>query len=156
MKHAMTAVFLAISSLFTGCAGLDFGEEGLAYFEPQPYLFVSTNKDCVSTATIISIPGEKRSVRFRRGYGSADLSIALSNGIITNAGQKTDLKIPETITSMANLGTAMATISADKSTKQVVCMPSAALYPIKNGMPDLASPSEFPVESKVINAGIDK
>jgi hypothetical protein len=135
-------------------AGLDFGEAGLSFYEPKPYLFVFVNKDCVSTATVISLPGDKKSVMFKSGYGSADLSIALSNGILTNAGQKTDTKIPETITSIASLGAAMAALSATKKgAKQVICKPSAILYPIENGVPKLDSPAEFPIQSQVVDAG---
>lgn len=154
MKNVMSVAVSGILILLSGCAGLDFGEEGLSFYEPKPYLFVSVNKDCVSTATVISLPGNKKSVKFKSGYGSADLSIALSNGILTNAGQKTDTKIPETITSIASLGTAMAALSAtEKGAKQVICKPSAILYPIEKGVPKLDSPAEFPIQSQVVDAG---
>jgi hypothetical protein len=151
MKKAMTVTTTSLLTLLSGCAGLDFGE-GLSYNEPTPYLFVTVSKDCVSTATVISLPGEKKAVKFERGYGSADLSVELSNGILTKVGQKTDSKIPETITSIASLGTAMAALSGDKSVaKQVVCDPSATLYTVSNGVPDLSAPLVFPVASKIID-----
>ncbi|MVV49018.1 hypothetical protein EJA72_12300 [Pseudomonas sp. PB120] len=156
MKIAFTALTVTASILISGCAGLDFGEQGLSYYEPKPYLFVSIGKDCVSTATVVSLPGEKRALKFKSGYGSSDLSVTLANGILTNAGQKTDTKIPETITAVASLGTALASLSADKSSRQLVCVPTATLYPIMNGVPELSKPSAFPVESKLIDMGIAK
>ena len=156
MKYAKIAVLLGASAVLGGCAGLDFGDQGLSFYEPKPYLFVSVNKDCVSTATLISLPGDKKSVKFKSGYGSSDLSVALSNGILTNAGQKVDTKVPETITSIASLGTAMATLSIDKGVKQIICKPSAILYPVTNGVPDLNTPVVFPVETKIVDGGVTK
>ncbi|WP_310447295.1 hypothetical protein [Thiobacillus sp.] len=156
MKYAKIAVLVGSSIVLNGCAGLDFGDQGLSFYEPKPYLFVSVNKDCVSTATLISLPGDRKFVKFKSGYGSSDLSVALSNGILTNAGQKVDTKVPETITSIASLGTAMAALSVEKGVKQVICIPSAILYPIVNGVPDLNSPAVFPVESKVVDGAATK
>lgn len=156
MKYAKFAVLVGASTVLVGCAGLDFGDQGLSFYEPKPYLFVSVNKDCVSTATLISLPGDRKFVKFKSGYGSSDLSVALSNGILTNAGQKVDTKVPETITSIASLGTAMAVLSAEKGVKQVICKPSAILYPVVNGVPDLNSPAVFPIESKVVDGGATK
>jgi hypothetical protein len=153
MAHAKFVVAFGSICTLSGCAGLDFGDAGLTYYEPAPYLFVSINKECVSSATVVSLPGVKRAVKFDRGYGSADLSVALANGMLTSAGQKTDTKVPETITAVAALGTAMAAMSADKSTKQLICVPSAVLYPINNGEPDLNSPWNFPIETIVIDLG---
>jgi hypothetical protein len=154
MKVLKYTIALASLCLLSACAGLNFGDEGVTYYEPTPYLFVSLNKECVSTATVVSLPGKKRSVKFTKGYGSADLSIAMSNGILTNVGQKTDSKVPETITSIAALGTAMAAIKAfEKPQKQVVCVPTATLYEIKNGVPDSSSPIAFPIDTKIIEDG---
>lgn len=110
----------------------------------------------MSTATLISLPGDRKFVKFKSGYGSSDLSVAFSNGILTNAGQKVDTKVPETITAIASLGTAIATMSPDKGVKQVICIPSAILYPVVNGVPDLNSPASFPVESKIVDGGVTK
>ncbi|TKB58829.1 MAG: hypothetical protein E8D49_10550 [Nitrospira sp.] len=156
MKYAKITVLLGASTVLGGCAGLDFGEQGISFYEPKPYLFVSVNKDCVSTATLISLPGDRKFVKFKSGYGSSDLSVAFSNGILTNAGQKVDTKVPETITAIASLGTAIAALSADKGVKQVICSPSAILYPVVNGEPDRNSPTSFPVESKIVDGGMTK
>ncbi len=55
-------VATVISFSFAGCARLQFnaGEDpaALTFYEAEPYLFVQTNKDCVSTATTITLPGK--------------------------------------------------------------------------------------------------
>jgi hypothetical protein len=128
--------FAAVSVL-TGCAGLTFGPEStsaLTYYDPKPYLFISTSADCVSTATIISIPEAKRGVTFNSGYGTADLSVTLSGGMITAVGQKTDTKIPETLSSVATLATALGVARSTKL--EGACSPGAKLYNIDKGVID--------------------
>lgn len=124
----IVSVFLTV--ILCGCAHLEFTDGGLTYYDPKPYLFVSTTKDCVSTATILMIPYQKKMVKFISGYGTADLSIGLSNGMITSAGQKTDTKIPETITALTGMATAAAKFKGTST-----CPPSAKLFPIENGVP---------------------
>ena len=129
--------FAAVSFL-TGCAGLTFGPEStnaLTYYDPKPYLFISTTADCVSTATIISVPETKKGVSFNSGYGTADLSITLSGGMITAVGQKTDSKIPETLSSVATLATAVGGLRLT-APKEGTCRPSARLYNIDKGVVD--------------------
>ena len=139
--------------IISGCARLKFNDseqpDSLTYYEVEPYLFVQTNKDCVSSATTIALPGKKRSVEFRSGYGSADLSVSLSAGIVTSVGQKTDTKIPETLTAIGGLATAGILATG----KQFVCEPTAALYSIRNGIPDISHPIVFPVTSKIVDFG---
>jgi hypothetical protein len=127
----------AAVSLLTGCAGLSFGPEStnaLTYYDPKPYLFISTGADCVSTATIIAVPETRKGVSFNSGYGSADLSITLSGGMITAVGQKTDSKIPETLSSVATLATAVGGIAKSAAPKELTCPPSARLYNIDKGV----------------------
>jgi hypothetical protein len=141
--------------LVAGCAHIDFGGDGMTYYDPKPYLFVSTTKECVSTATVVVIPEKKRVMKFVSGYGSADLSATLANGMIVSVGQKTDTKIPETISSIASLATAAATFRAPVGTaKQVICTPIAQLYPIISGRPDMDNPLTFPVPKETVDLGI--
>jgi len=126
----------------------------MTYYDPKPYLFVSTTKECVTTATVIAIPGVKNAIKFESRYGSADLSAALSNGMITSVGQKTDTKIPETISAIASLGTAAAGFKAMAETgKQIICAPAATLYPVVSGVPDLDHPLSFPVPKETDDLG---
>ncbi len=146
---------LAITSTFalTGCAGLVFNPaeepDALSYFEPEPYFLVTTaldsaTKNCVTTATVVVVPGAKRSVSLRSGYGSADLSVSLSNGMITSVGQKTDTKIPETITAISGLATAVHALSEKRGAAPSGCPHRATLYPIRRGIPDRKHPIRFP------------
>jgi len=132
----------------SGCSGLEFSEgynpKGLTYWEPRPYLFVSVTKDCVWTATPLSLPGgTKRSVSFHSGYGSAALSVTLTNGMITAVGQTTDTKVPETISAIGSLAGAAAkvltapTLPAGGPAPNG-CKPAAILYEYNDGK--LASP----------------
>ncbi len=159
MNKLAKSFYILLVYLLSGCAHLDFGDDkGLAYYDSKPYLFVSTTKDCVSTATIVGVPEVKREVKFKSGYGTADLSVALSNGMITSVGQKTDSKIPETITAIASLGTAAkgimgileATEKEGTGGTQLICEPTAKLYPIVDGKPDETTPISFSVKTTVV------
>lgn len=137
-------IYLPVAScavLMSGCASIDFNsnsDKGLTYYEPIPYLFVSTTDKCVSSATVITVPGNKKVMKFSSGYGSSELSAGLTNGMITAVGQKNDSKIPETVTSIAALATATLVGPA-------ACEPSAILYPFNEGVPDSANPINFAV-----------
>lgn len=143
---------LCIASLFlvSGCGHLDFGsDKGLTYYDPKPYFFVTTTKDCVTTGTVVSLPETKRAVKLVSGYGSSDLSVNLNNGMITSVGQKTDPSIPATITSVAGLTTAVGALTKSASAqkeKSTSCQPTAVLYPIENGLPNPKSGIHFPVQ----------
>jgi hypothetical protein len=131
-----------------GCAGLDFGaDRGLIYYTAKPYFFVTTTKDCVTTATVVMLPAEQKVVGFRSGYGTADLSITLSNGMITTVGQKTDTQIPQTITALTGAA-ALGIKSFQKIAKEAVkpaCTEQATLYPIIDGRPALNQALVFPI-----------
>jgi hypothetical protein len=130
--------FLLSSLAFLGCANIDFDskDKGLTYYEPMPYLFISVTDKCISTATVVSIPGPKKKMELHAGFGSSELSAEFSNGIITKIGQASDSKIPETLTSVAALQT--AGILAAGGAAQ--CKPTALLFPIKDGVPDTHAP----------------
>lgn len=143
MRSAIKASVLIVSIGISGCAHIDFGGEGMTYYDPKPYLFVSTTKDCVTTATVVVIPEAKKVMKFVPGYGSSSLSATLANGMIASVGQTTDTKIPETITSIASLGTAFKSAAAE-SGKPVACTHTATLYPVVSGIPDKKNPISFP------------
>ncbi|HEY6873211.1 MAG TPA: hypothetical protein VI298_10845 [Geobacteraceae bacterium] len=154
MSRSVKAIFLTTFLLATGCAHIDFGGDGMTYFDPKPFLLVSTTKDCTTNATVLIIPGDKKVMKFESGYGSAELSATLSNGMIASVGQKTDTKIPETITSISGLVTAAAGVKAMAAAgKQVICTPTAKLYPIVSGMPDMDHPLLFTVSKEIVDLG---
>ncbi len=154
MRNTTGMISIGVLLLLSGCAHIDFGGGGMTYFDPKPYLFVSTTNECVTTATVIVIPNDKKLMKFESGYGSANLSVTLSNGMIASVGQNTDTKIPETLSSIAGLGTAAAGIRALATTgKQVICVPTAMLYPIVSGVPDLKHPLSFPISKQTVDVG---
>lgn len=100
-----TTLLLGLIAL-SGCAGIDLGSDGLVYYDPEPYVLITTNKDCTQTITPVTLPGAKRSLKFKSGLGSAKLNVTLTNGMITTIGQETDTQIPQTITALTGLATA--------------------------------------------------
>lgn len=152
MNNGKQLITIGISAILSGCAHIDFGGDGLTYYDPKPYLFVSTTKDCVTVASVIVLPETKKVMKFKSGYGSADLSTSISNGMISSVGQKTDTKIPETLSAIASLGTAAGGIKPMvEPTRQVICTPTATLYPIASGIPDLTHPVSFPVSKETVH-----
>ena len=150
MQKTITLVSIIFLSILSGCAHLDFGDEGLTYYDPKPYLFVTTTNDCMSTATVVVVPGTKKAVKFISGYGTANLSVTLSSGMVTIAGQNTDTQIPATIGAITGIGTAMAGVmkKLPEPVKPGACTPTATLYPIVSGVPDKNSPIPFEVKTE--------
>jgi hypothetical protein len=147
-----TSAILLILMPAVGCAGLEFNSApkagALSYREPVPYVFVGLGKDCSWTASVLSLPGPQKSVSFHNGYGSANLSVALGNGVITSAGQQTDSKIPETITALTGLATSLAKAAPPPgggAPAPPTCAPAGFLYPVGiDGRPDKAAAITFP------------
>jgi len=138
MKKYITIIF-AIG--LSGCASIDFNADsnGAVYYEPLPYLFYSVTDKCVSSATVVTLPGAKRHLDFKTGYGSSSLSAEFSNGLLTKVGQTSDSKIPETLTSIG----ALATAGILKSGESPACEQRAVLFPIENGVPNLDKPLDL-------------
>jgi hypothetical protein len=127
--------------LVTGsCAGLEFSPtpraDGLLYYDPAPYLQITRGVDCSVTSNVVTLPGQPRSVAFRSGYGSAELGVELSGGMITSVNQETDTKIPETINAVAGLAKTAADIKSLTTVPGAKpCKASVVLYPIVDGIP---------------------
>src|SRR5207247_7903357 len=105
----------AIPLIFTGCAHISFHDPakpgrdvGLEYYKLKLYLLVTSTKDGTK-GEILTLPDltQPRYALLHPGYGSSSLSIKLSNGVITEVGQTVDTKIPETITALGSLATAV-------------------------------------------------
>lgn len=147
MRNTRTGASLFLALALSGCASLEFDAKGpgLTYFEPKPYLAVSKAADCKVTAAVLVLPGEKKTLAFHSGYGMADLSASLANGMLQSVGQRTDTKIPETITAVAGLATAAARVAAAPPGKPDCSASTYVIfYPIKNGEPDFTSPLTVP------------
>lgn len=117
------------SAVLTGCAHIEFDAgKGLAYYEPVPHLLVAQGADCSITATLLMLPGQKKYLRLAEGYGSSDLKVTLSDGMITEVGQTVDNRVPETLASLAALKGA-------GFSREGCAGPTATLYPIVDGKP---------------------
>lgn len=164
MRGRNLVVLVLVAVFLFGCAHIDFddsnsngnGKKGLAYYEPMPFLLVNTTSDCMSTASLVILPGARRTVKLESGYGTADLSLKLSSsGMISEVGQVTDTKIPDTINAITSLGTSamgLRSITLEEepakkpeSGKKDTCKIESKLYPIKDGNPDFSSPLAIPV-----------
>jgi hypothetical protein len=109
-------ISLTIALASNGCAHISFHDPtnpkpdvGLEYYKPKLYLLVTKTKDGTK-ADILTLPDltKPRFALLHPGYGSSNLSLKLSNGILTDVGQTVDTKIPETITALSGLATAAA------------------------------------------------
>lgn len=131
----------------SGCAHYEFdADKGLVYYEPVPYFFVSTTAECISTATFVMLPGERKRLKFVDGYGSANLTVTLDKGLVSVIGQNVDAKVSDTITSLANLRTAFAAATAQQAGKPTKCEPTAILYRFVGKEPSKSNPIDFPVK----------
>ncbi len=162
MNHPQRMLFVFQLSGLTGCAHIDFGADGLLYYEPKPYLYIVTAADCSQTAALVSLPGKEKHIKFVSGYGSANLNVKLTDGMISDVGQNADSKIPETITPLAALKAALAAAEKDttdkiqlrikgEKPKPVECEREGNLYPVVadgNQIVDTAKPIKFPISVK--------
>jgi uncharacterized protein YbaR (Trm112 family) len=89
---------------------------------------------------VVSLPGKKRHLDFKTGYGSSNLSVDFSNGLLTKVGQTSDSKIPETLTSIGGLATAGVLKAAPG---EPPCRQKALLFPIEDGIPKLKKPLDL-------------
>jgi hypothetical protein len=135
--------------LVAGCSRVEFADgwtSGSAhYYDPVPYLVVTLAKDCSSNASVLLVPGKQRSISFSSGYGTSNLSANFQGGMLSSVGQQTDTKIPETITALTGLATAVPKLAAPApgTPIQAQCTPKAMLYPIKDGQIDTTSATQI-------------
>ncbi|MEL6719678.1 MAG: hypothetical protein AAFO82_16725 [Bacteroidota bacterium] len=105
---------LLILTLLSSCATVKFyddaelsKESGIEFYSAKPYLLVERKlaKDIALKSTIIYLPdmGKPKYAKLKPGFGSSDLKLSLSNGIITSYGVTSDSKIPETITALTGV-----------------------------------------------------
>ncbi|HEX8325703.1 MAG TPA: hypothetical protein VF595_17495 [Tepidisphaeraceae bacterium] len=110
MRIGIAALLLS-SLVLSGCAEVtvtrpDTNEKGFLTYTPVPHLLVEKNKEGGPVTKLISLPDTSRPMYIEHGggYGTLDFNFTLENGMLTTFGQKTDSKIPETITGIASLG----------------------------------------------------
>lgn len=127
MKYSMILTF---SILVSGCASVDVtkvtpantGKDlGVRYYRPAPYLLLQKKKTVTAAgatvyeypATILWLPDPEQEYGIRANtkwrIGSAEASGTLTDGWnLVGFGQKSDSKVPETLSSIASLASAAA------------------------------------------------
>ena len=134
-----------------GCARVEFSDgwvqDGAHFYDPAPYVLVTVSKDCTTNAALVALPGSTRTAIFHSGYGSANLSANFQNGMLTSVGQQTDTKIPETITALTGIATAIPKLGAAPPTgappPPPQCPARAILFRISNGTIDTTQPIQL-------------
>jgi hypothetical protein len=95
----------------TGCAGVQIAritpenpnQEGVRFYRPHPYLWVTKDKDGNLQVTFMWLPNknEEYAIKVKSGIGSVDVKFKLADGWnLTEFGEVRDSKIPETITAL--------------------------------------------------------
>jgi hypothetical protein len=120
-------VTLACCACFcAGCAHVEVTHvddkdksDGVHFYEPRPYLLVTKTASASGpnelTNQIIWLPDHNKrfKVEFKGGWGTMNGSVKLQNGwLLDTLGAQTDSKIPETITAVGGLITAIAKITS--------------------------------------------
>ena len=122
MRYCRAITALLAASSLGGCAGVTFYSDkdlktqtGIPIYAPKPYLLVARTgaKDKPVDISVVYLNDPQKVIYAdpRSGFGSANLTLALTNGQMTSFGQQTDTKIPELITSLGGLLTSRATAS---------------------------------------------
>lgn len=147
MKKTITFTPLLITTfILSSCASIDFYEVkkdktlenlGFLYYPPKPYLLIETKGENLTTK-IISLPDLSNPHRVKQdnGWGTAELGFTIENGMIKTFNSKTDSKGPETITSLASLGTAKAELKAAKAAILTAELTPASIVEAKDNKGD--------------------
>jgi hypothetical protein len=116
-----TMMAILVVTCVSGCARFAFYsdanlsgvETGVKFYTPKPYLLVARtgSKDKPNDISVIYIPDLSHPIYAKPmvGIGANNLTLALSNGILTTLGQQTDSKIPELLTALGGFATSVAT-----------------------------------------------
>lgn len=123
--------------LLTGCSSVQFydlsssdkEDSGFLYYPPKPYLLIEQGEKSITTK-LVSIPdlSHPHRVKYKAGFGTAEMGFEIENGMIKTFNSKSDSKGPETITALTGIGTAKAaliTAEAAMATAQKELQPSS-------------------------------
>jgi hypothetical protein len=115
---AMAATALAVAGALSGCSGFEFysdasltgGERGLTLYPPKPYILVARGGPDSKPVdvSVIYLPdlANPYYAKARSGWGSSNLTMSVTNGVLTQFGQQVDNNGAATITSVSGLLTA--------------------------------------------------
>lgn len=105
---------------FYGAENLSGQETGIKFYTAKPYLLVARtgNKEKPVEVSVTYLPDLSKPLYAspKSGLGSSNLTLSLSNGMLTQMGQQADTKIPELLTSVGGLSEALA--SAKKTRRE--------------------------------------
>ena len=118
-------VLLAGAHAVGGCAGVRVysdpaltRETGVKVFAPKPYLLVARTgaKNAPVQLSIVYLPdtSDVSYIRQQRGLGSNDLGIGIQNGMLVQLGSKSDLRLGDSASGLADLLGAAAAAYADR------------------------------------------
>lgn len=171
MRFSPTTVRLiivcAVACLAGGCTSVKFTDAagtnvGFEYYPAKPYVLVQPDAKGVRRASVVSFPDvtQPRRVKHVPGWGTVSFNFKLSNGMITEWGEKYDSKGPETIAAatsgFASVLSAVAPLSAaaDGSAQLQIKPVQEAADLIQTGVIDVLTPSGDPglavIESAVV------
>ena len=144
MKGIAIAATLAAGAALSGCAGFEFysdaalggPEKGLKLYTPKPYLLVARQGGDAKPVdiSIVYLPdlANPYYAKARSGWGSSNLTMKLTDGMMTEFGQQVDSNGAATLTSVGSLLTAAGALR----TKEVARDPKKplefTLYEIDN------------------------
>lgn len=112
-------------------AALKGPEVAVKFYYAKPYVLVVQTGEKTVEASIKYLPDLSQPIyaKLNSGFGSANLSLAFENSILTSIGQETDTKIPETIGALTGMATAAAGL---KAADLKAALPAFKLYEIDN------------------------
>jgi hypothetical protein len=122
-----------MAAAFASCAHITFHDPsdaehrnvGVEYYRPKLYLLLTKTGSDAYKAEIITLAdlSQPRYALLHPGYGSNNLTLKLNNGILTDVGQQTDTKVPETITALGSLATSAGSLAKALAEHQVEPVP---------------------------------
>lgn len=112
MTKIKLILFFILACGLASCAGVTIYDDstltsktGVRYYTSKPYILLTRTgkKDDPLQISVIYLPDTTKPqyATFKSGFGSAELSIKISNGSLSEFGGKGDSKGPETITALA-------------------------------------------------------
>lgn len=106
-----SVVGIAACLAMGGCVSVDLSDvadgasaEGILFYDPVPFLVVTTNRDCGITATMVMMPDTSRlrSARINSGLaGQANLQF--TNGMVGAMTEQNTVSIPDMIFRLSTL-----------------------------------------------------
>ena len=133
------AVLFGCAQAVAGCAGVRVysdpalsHETGVKVFAPKPYLLVARTgaKNAPVQLSIVYLPdaSDVSYIRQQRGLGSNDLGIGIQNGMLVQLGSKSDLRLGDSASGVADLLGAAAAAYAESRPHAGDVEPAASVF----------------------------